>query len=424
MRRLYIVAIIVAAAIVISLATTATVVSVIYYTDFEELPLEMVNLGGVCEQSDGVVTCSDNDMGTGFASYYLYKVNLSNLDRMWISTKARLPSAPNVSVDYGIALLSSDMNKVYIGVIDGYNGWVYILSWNVNAPNGWSNIGIYLTGRSNISNYDPTKWYIASLVYCVMPDAVHMYFQVNDTESNILAEAWASSYFSDGGFRPAYIGLVVDEGNATFDYLLAASAPTVFPVTVTETATETATVTETTTTPITVTETTTNTVTETATSTVTETATATVIETTTNTVIETVTETTTTPITVTSTVTETTTNTVTETTTNTVIETATATVTETTTTPVTVTETATNTVTSTATETATVIETTTTPITVTETTTETTTNTVTSPVYVHVYRTVSETVTAVPATAVGIDKFAIAVAILIMVATVVFVLRR
>jgi hypothetical protein len=261
MRRLCIAAIIIAAALVISLATAAAA-SVIYYTDFEELPLEMVNLGGMCEQSNGVVTCSDNDMGTGFASYYLYYVDLSNLNGLWISTKVRLPRAPSLSVNYGIALLSSDMNKAYIAVIDSYNGWVYILSWNVNVPYGWSNIGVYLTGRSSIPNYDPTEWYIASLEYRVMYGGVHMYFQVNDTEGNILAEVWASSYFSDGGFRPAYIGFVVDEGAATFDYLLAATAPTVFPVTVTS--------------PVYVYTTETVTSTVTVTTTVTETATATV----------------------------------------------------------------------------------------------------------------------------------------------------
>jgi hypothetical protein len=241
MRRLCIVAIIVVAALVISLATPAAAASVIYYTDFEELPVEMLNLGGACEQGDGVVTCSDNDMGIGYTSYYLYYADLSNIDRMWITTKVRLPEAPNTSVNYGIALLNSDMNKAYIAIIDSLNGWVYILSWNVSAPNGWSGISVYLTGRSSIPNYDPTKWYVASLVYRVMFDAVHMYFQVNDTDGNILAEVWASSYFSDGGFKPAYIGLVVDNCNATFDYLLAATAPTEFPVTVTSTATNTVT---------------------------------------------------------------------------------------------------------------------------------------------------------------------------------------
>jgi len=141
MRRIYIAAIIIAAALVSSLAAPAAT-SIIYYTDFEELPLEMVALGGWCVRYSGVVKCSDNDMGPGSASYYLYYVDLSYIDRMWISSRVRLPEAPNTSVNYGIAVLDSNMDKAYIAVIDGYNGWIYILSWNVDVPNGWYSIGV------------------------------------------------------------------------------------------------------------------------------------------------------------------------------------------------------------------------------------------------------------------------------------------
>jgi len=103
----------------------------------------------------------------------------------------------------------------------------------------------YLTGASSIPNYDPTEWYTVSFTYSVGGGAVFMYFQVNGTNGDILAEAWASSYFSGGAFIPSYIGFVVDEGNAIFDYLLAATAPTAFPVTSTVTETVTSTVTNT-----------------------------------------------------------------------------------------------------------------------------------------------------------------------------------
>ena len=322
-------AIIIAAALVSSLAAAPAAASIIYYTDFEELPLEMATLGGVCRWSGGVVTCSDNDMGTGGVSYYLYIVDISALVGMWISTKVRLPNAPSASVCYGIALLSSDMNKAYIAVIDGYNGWVYILSWNVEVPYGWTSIGHYMTGMSSIPNYDPTKWYIASLEYHVEYGAVNMYFQVSDTNGDVLAEVWANSYFANNAFYPAYIGFVVDDGDATFDYLLAATAPTSLPVaTVTSTVTSpvyvTETVTETTATETTVTETVTATTTTTTTLlhnvTTTVTSTTTMFNTTTVTAPQTVTNT----ITVTTTTTETYTTTKTQTVTTTSSSTTTA----------------------------------------------------------------------------------------------------
>jgi hypothetical protein len=147
-----------------------------------------------------------------------------------------------------------------------------------------------------------------------------MYFQVSDTNGDVLAEVWANSYFANNAFYPAYIGFVVDNGDATFDYLLAATAPTSLPV---------ATVTSTVTSPVYVTET----VTETAAYTVTYTTTAGV------------------PVAFTTTVTS------------------------------------------------------------------------TSYYAVPVYRTVTETATAAPA-ALGADKLAIAVAVLIMAATAVFMLRN
>jgi hypothetical protein len=267
MRRLYIAVVIVAAALASCLVAPAAAASIIYYTDFEELSREMVTLGGVCSRSGGVVTCRDNDMGTGDASYYLYYVDLSFINSLWISSKVRLPAAPSTSVNYGIAVLSSNMDKVYAAVIDGYNGRIYILSYNVESPGGWRSIGTYVTNKYMIPDYDPTKWYIVSFSYTVEYGAVSMYFQVNDTDGNILAEAWATSFFPSG-FVPAYIGLVVDGGRAAFDYLLAATAPTVFPATVTSTATVATTVTVTTGITATVTSVVSETVTSAVTSTV------------------------------------------------------------------------------------------------------------------------------------------------------------
>jgi hypothetical protein len=415
MRRIYIAAIIIAAALVSSLAAPAATSIIYYYTDFEELPRVMALLGGWCEQYNGAVTCSDDDTGLGFASYYLYFVDLSYIDRMWINSKVWLPEAPNTSVNYGIALIDDAMDKAYIAIIDSYTGWVHIISYNVDAPNGWQDISLYLTGRNAIPNYSPTEQYIISLVYMVTFDAVHMYFQVNDTNNNILAEAWASSYFYDGAFRPSYIGLVVDEGNATFDYLLAAAAPTAFPVTstVTETITETVTNTET----VTATETITSTFTTTSTVTNTETVTAT----------ETITSTFTTTSTVTNTETVTATETITSTFTTTSTVTNTETVTSAVTTTVPSTVTITETVASGAPSTETVTSTVTSAVTYAVTSTETVASTVTSPVYVHLYRTATETVTTTVAglPAVPVEYgLAVLVAMLAVIGIAMYILLR
>jgi len=437
MRRIYIAAIIIAAALVSSLAAPAATSIIYYYTDFEELPRVMALLGGWCEQYNGAVTCSDDDTGLGFASYYLYFVDLSYIDRMWINSKVWLPEAPNTSVNYGIALIDDAMDKAYIAIIDSYTGWVHIISYNVDAPNGWQDISLYLTGRNAIPNYSPTEQYIISLVYMVTFDAVHMYFQVNDTNNNILAEAWASSYFYDGAFRPSYIGLVVDEGNATFDYLLAAAAPTAFPVTstVTETITETVTNTETVTATETITSTftTTSTVTNTETVTATETITSTFTTTSTVTNTETVTatETITSTFTTTSTVTNTETVTATETITSTFTTTSTVTNTETVTSAVTTTVPSTVTITETvasgAPSTETVTSTVTSAVTYAVTSTETVASTVTSPVYVHLYRTATETVTTTVAglPAVPVEYgLAVLVAMLAVIGIAMYILLR
>jgi len=380
MRRSYtaaIAAIIVAAALASFLAASVESVSIIYYTDFSELPpaYEMGVIGATCKSMDGTVKCTDQDGGPGSAGYYIYSKDVANT-RLWISSKTRFSSSSvsGGSTRYGLALLSSGMeDKAYFGFINSSTGKVSIFAYNLLGTGEWQDLSLYLTGRDQIPNYDPSAWYVVSFVYVAEFDAVHMYFQVNDTSGNILAEVWASSYYSNGGFAPSYyIGLAVDNGAAQFDYFIMATQP----VTIGAAA---------------------------STSTVTTTTTATVTSTQTVTEAQTLTSTVTTTTTQTTTATETTTVTVAN---------ASAAYTTTTTTTVPVTFTSTVSYTVTATETV--------PTTV----TEARTYTVTSPVYVRLYRTATETVTAAPESFIGLDKFAIAVAILIMATTVVFMLRN
>jgi hypothetical protein len=198
---------------------TRTTRTALVYTDFESHPTEWISNGGTWSittgYKGGALQGVDNNAGTGYASHYYYNSDLSTHSSLWISVKTRHVSG---SGWYGLSLFNRRRDRFY--TVEVYtDGNIEVWSWNVESE-GW-----YRLARALIQNYSLVNWYIIVVNYNVTRTAVNFYVWVYDTSGNQVGYVNASST-SRRRFRPAYIGVEVDDVSALFeDFIISTSDP-------------------------------------------------------------------------------------------------------------------------------------------------------------------------------------------------------
>ncbi|MEM1515312.1 MAG: hypothetical protein QXH24_04600 [Candidatus Bathyarchaeia archaeon] len=194
----------------------------ITYTDFETYPVLGWNSnGGIWSSVSGVpgakgnvLQGSDDNGGVGGASQYYYE-SLSNYLSLWIVVKTRLVNGMGY---YGASMIREQQNRMYTAEI--HNDTVKIQSYKVEDPKGW-----WTLSSSSIPGYSIAAFYIIVVNYMVTEEAVTIMARVYDSTGNLLATVSASST-SERRFKPAYIGVEVNNVSAYFDdFLIATSDP-------------------------------------------------------------------------------------------------------------------------------------------------------------------------------------------------------
>lgn len=189
----------------------------VLYTDFETYPLPgWSSLGGTWTSTTAgykgnALQGVDNNRGLGGESQNVTTVPLYT--SLWVSVKTRWVSG---SGWYGIALLNSDINRMYVVEI-ATSGYLVIYSYNVERR-GW-----YIMNYTEILNYNIIHWYVIVVDYVVTASAVSIYASLYDVNDNQVAYTHAVSTATTR-FTPAYIGVSVDNVAAVFDDFIASTS--------------------------------------------------------------------------------------------------------------------------------------------------------------------------------------------------------